>query len=148
MHAVRTDDDPRTFLGRLAPGLRRPDSRYGARSIANEILQGDTLTDVHAGFDGGVEEDLIEDDPSRCIGVPHSIGRGSRTGQSERTEVESHVLDQRCAGLEHAIEQVPPLQRGKARLVDPMSGHRVARERCPIDHQHSIAQAGKQHRRR
>ena len=64
------------------------------------------------------------------------------------TEIEGVGVNRRAAGRGEAIEQSPPRERGDAERLHHVRGHGVARERRAVDHQHAVALAGQQHRRR
>ena len=115
--------------------------------LDQEALDGEFLADLGPRFGGRVHEQLVQDRAPRRVG-DGCRGCARSSGDRERAEVECIRVHGRATGCQNAFEQSPVLERRDAGWMDQMRRDGVAREGRPVDQQHPVALAGKQHRRR
>ena len=116
--------------------------------VGEDLLDREPLAELDAGLDRGVDEQLVEHRAPRAVSVGDPVDRLRRTGDRQRSEVERVGRHRWASGLLESLQQTPALERSQARWMHVVRRHRVARKGRLVDHQHSMAAAGKQHRRR
>ena len=118
-----------------------------ASVVDNDVVDGEFLSDLGAGFGGAVDEHLVEHGSARAVGDRRVLGTRCARDR-ERAEVEGVRVDGWTAGRHQLVQQAPPLQCRNARRVEDVRGKRVARKCGPIHDENLITLAREQHRRR
>ena len=116
--------------------------------VGEDLLDREALAELDAGLDRGVDQQLVEHRAPRAVSVRDPVDRLRRTGDRQRPEVERVGRHRWASGLLESLQQTPALERSQARWMHVVRRHRVARKGRLVDHQHPVAPAGKEHRRR
>ena len=112
-----------------------------------DLLDGEALSNFRAGLGRCVDEQLVEHRPPGAV-RDRRVRRARRPGEREGTEIERVGVHRRTSGRRQPIDQSPSCEGRGAQWMHHVRGHRVARERRAVDHEHTVSLAGQQHRRR
>jgi len=85
VYALAGGDLDTTLLYRLAENGA---GAVIAAIVATVILPVSSYSVIHTGLDGCIQEDAVQNEPARRIGVPHAAGRDWVTLQLQRTKIE------------------------------------------------------------
>jgi hypothetical protein len=108
---------------------RRPaaDARH-ALAVGDDLLDREVFTDVGAGVDRGIEQDLVQDRATRRIACCDAVGRRWGSGQCEGSNVENLPLDWWAARCDDLVQKALAVKLGDAGLMNVVSRQRVAGE--------------------
>ena len=95
-------------------------------AVADQLGDRDAVTDLGAGFGGGVGEQRIEDGASDAHGGVDAVDRDRRALEDDVAEVEADVRHERDAGGADPLEQAPAGEVGHAGGLDGVAGEDVA----------------------